>query len=368
MKNRFNKNMKLMKNVFFFVIASVLFFAQCKEPASLDSLVVSDKEGNSGKDIQTILENTGLFNVDIAKGTSPKFASYDLVVLNVDEGNWNDKTKDAFAAYVKNGGGVVVLSNSGNAFSNWPDYQKIAGFGNKKSGSRSNKAYDFQVVNLNQEHPITNGLNKIWMHTNDYLLYSAASLDNNTEVLSLVKADTIHGGSGKTMPVLFTSKFGEGRVFHSTLGNNSDNSLQCVGFITTLQRGAEWAATGVVSQEVPVDFPNSVSTHDWENFQSLTLDEILNRSATYKVGKSKKYLSDFSMRIRNSDGQPDTYAIYESKILEFLASEATVDSKKYMCRQLSWMGSEKSLSVLEKLVNDKDLSESASYALYRLRL
>ena len=346
----------------------MLFFTQCEEPASLDSLVVSDKEENSAKDIQTILENTGLFNVDIAKGTSPKFANYDLVVLNVDEGNWNDETKDAFAAYVKNGGGVVVLSNSGNAFSSWPDYQKIVGLGNKKSESKSNEAYDFQVVNLNQEHPITNGLNKIWMHTNDYLLYTTASLHNDTEVLSLVKADTIHGGNGKTMPVLFTAKFGEGRVFHSTLGNISDNSLQCVGFITTLQRGAEWAATGVVSQDVPVDFPNSVSTHDWENFKSLTLDEILSRSGTYKIGKSKKYLSDFSMRIRNSDGKPDTYAMYESKILDFLASEATVDSKQYMCRELSWMGSEKSVSVLEKLVNDKDLSESASYALYRLRL
>jgi hypothetical protein len=86
------------------------------------------------------------------------------------------------------------------------------------------------------------------------------------------------------------------------------------------------------------------------------------------VGKSKKYLDDFTMRIRMSDGKDDTYANYEEMIIDFLASDATVDSKRYMCRELSWIGSEKSIAILEKLVNDKDLSESASYALQRLRM
>jgi hypothetical protein len=31
--------------------------------------------------------------------------------------------------------------------------------------------------------------------------------------------------------------------------------MRCVGFIATLQRGAEWAATGKVTQKVPADFP-----------------------------------------------------------------------------------------------------------------
>jgi hypothetical protein len=34
-------------------------------------------------------------------------------------------------------------------------------------------------------------------------------------------------------------------------------ALSCVGFITTFQRGTEWAATGNVTQEVPVDFPSA---------------------------------------------------------------------------------------------------------------
>jgi hypothetical protein len=34
--------------------------------------------------------------------------------------------------------------------------------------------------------------------------------------------------------------------------------MECVGFITTLQRGTEWAATGKVTlTDVPEDFPTA---------------------------------------------------------------------------------------------------------------
>jgi len=357
-----------LKNIFLLAITSALIFTQCKEPASLNALVISDQSKESNKAIKTILENTGLFDVDIKEGTSPDFAGYNVVVLIADKGNWNNSAKEAFVSYVRNGGGVVVLSNAGNAFSGWAEYQNIVGSTSDKSPGRSNEAYNYPVVNVNAEHPITKGLSKTWLHSDDYLLFRTASTAGDIEVLSTALADSIHGGSGESLPVLFTVQFGEGRVLHSTLGNNSVNSMKCVGFITTLQRGAEWVATGLVSQEVPLDFPNYVSTHSWPDFKPLTLDEIFEKASVYKVGKSRKYLADISERIRNSDGKPGTYAMYEEKILEFLNSDATVDSKKYLCKELSWIGSDKSANALGKLVNDKDLSEAASYVLQRLRL
>ena len=51
-------------------------------------------------------------------------------------------------------------------------------------------------------------------------------------------------------------KYGEGRVFHTTLGH-ADYSMNCVGFVTTLLRGTEWAATGEVTIAVPEDFPSA---------------------------------------------------------------------------------------------------------------
>jgi hypothetical protein len=35
------------------------------------------------------------------------------------------------------------------------------------------------------------------------------------------------------------------------------SALSCVGFITTFQRGTEWAATGTVTQQVPPAFPTA---------------------------------------------------------------------------------------------------------------
>jgi len=54
--------------------------------------------------------------------------------------------------------------------------------------------------------------------------------------------------------------YGKGRVFHTALGHNNGKDVtaqKCVGFIVTLQRGTEWAATGKVTQKIPADFPTA---------------------------------------------------------------------------------------------------------------
>jgi len=38
---------------------------------------------------------------------------------------------------------------------------------------------------------------------------------------------------------------------------HADYSMKCSGFITCLQRGAEWAATGKVTLPIPADFPKA---------------------------------------------------------------------------------------------------------------
>jgi type 1 glutamine amidotransferase len=75
-------------------------------------------------------------------------------------------------------------------------------------------------------------------------------------VLATAYADKAKGGSGRHEPMIFTIDYGKGRVFHTPMGH-ADYSMECVGFITTLQRGVEWAATGKVTQELPDDFPTA---------------------------------------------------------------------------------------------------------------
>ena len=77
-------------------------------------------------------------------------------------------------------------------------------------------------------------------------------------MLATTYSDPATNGTGKNEALLFAIQFGRGRVFHTALGHNNGPDLtsqKCAGFITTFQRGVEWAATGKVTQKVPADFP-----------------------------------------------------------------------------------------------------------------
>ena len=55
-------------------------------------------------------------------------------------------------------------------------------------------------------------------------------------------------------------------------------------------------------------------------------------------------------------------------MIKILASgNATVDAKKLILRELSWMGSETAVAAIEKLASDADLKDEAEFALARLK-
>ena len=57
-------------------------------------------------------------------------------------------------------------------------------------------------------------------------------------------------------PMIWTVSYGEGRVFHTPMGHDL-RGMRCVGFVTTLRRGTEWAATGQVTLPIPDNFPTA---------------------------------------------------------------------------------------------------------------
>ena len=224
---------------------------------------------------------------------NPDFKKYDLVVSNF---GWQatdlpEETKTNFEKYMADGGGLIVIHSADNSWGDWNEYNKMIALGgwggrNEKSGpyvyynesdeliydtnagngGSHGAQHNFVIETRAPEHPIMKGLPKLWLHTKDELYERLRGPAENMTVLATAYSDNSVDTrrTGRYEPALMTIEYGKGRIFHTILGH-MDYSMECVGFITTLQRGSEWVATGNVTQKIPDDFPteDSVSERKW---------------------------------------------------------------------------------------------------------
>lgn len=235
------------------------------------------------------LDAAKIFETDIVLTTTPEevknfsapFDKYDVVLFDYNTtDNWPKATQEAFEKYVRKGGGVVIVHASNNSFPQWPAFNEMIGLGGW--GDRNEKwgpyAYwengklkldyspgiggshgarcDIKVINRNPQHPIMKGLPQVWLREHDELYDQLRGPAQNMTILGTAYSVN----SKREEPVIFTLTYGKGRIFHWVCGHlwegDSDmRSLESIDFITLLQRGTEWAATGKVKQKVPDNFP-----------------------------------------------------------------------------------------------------------------
>lgn len=269
----------------------------CSNQKPIKALIISGQNNHnwpvSHQAIKHILDNSGMFVTDIALTApaggdmsrfQPSFNEYEVVILDYNGDRWSQKTDEAFLQYVQNGGGVIVYHAADNAFANWEEFNQIIALGgwegrNEKSGpycyyengkltldhtpgngGSHGQQREYPMHCRNTHHPITQGLPNNWIHGQDEMYDSMRGPANIKDLLYTGKAETETGGSGREEPLVFTVDYGKARIFHIMLGHcgatlENNPAMQCAGFQTLFLRGAEWAATGKVSQPVPSDFP-----------------------------------------------------------------------------------------------------------------
>jgi uncharacterized protein len=388
------------------IVAIVLVSFSCSRRTNMKALIVTGQNNHnwqkSSRYLKDILEKSEIFIPETT--ISPEsgedmsefiidFNPYDVVVLDYNGDEWPEETKNNFVQYVKNGGGVVVYHAADNAFADWPEYNEIIGLGgwegrDEKSGPyvyieegevvRDNSPgsggthgaqWEFVVEAFKPEHPIIKGLPKKWKHAKDELYANLRGPAKNMEILAFAPSQK----TNRNEPVLMTITYGKGRIFHTVLGHAGNTvffpAMECAGFVTTTQRGAEWAATGKVKQEIPANFPTENQTLLWPFFEDIHSDitPIINRMQEYAIGKSYEGFNILQKLIKENLDNQEKMDEYHHIIKQLLESgETTSACKKILCKEFSWVANDPYRKIYEELKQDPELADEAQYALDRM--
>jgi type 1 glutamine amidotransferase len=210
----------------------------------------------------------------------PPIEQYGVILSNYNGDRWSRELQEALEACVKSGKvGLVIVHAANNSFSGWGEYDRMIGMGwrgpsygerltldkagkevlvpkGKGPGAGHGKGHAFQVTVRDPAHPVTKGMPHEWMHASDELYHGMRGPVEKVHLLATAFSDKSTGGTGEHEPMIWTVTYGMGRVFHTPMGHDL-NGMRCIGFLTTLRRGTEWAATGAVTIPIPPNFPTA---------------------------------------------------------------------------------------------------------------
>ena len=219
---------------------------------------------------------------------------------------------------MRSGKGLVVVHGASYAFGDmeilgdrhrrtgvfekpWPEYARMVGArwsaADPKTGH--GQRHVFPVTFLNSDHPVATGLGKTFLASDE--LYHNMRMEPGVEVLATAYDDPERGGNGKTEPVLWTQRYGEGRVFQTTLGHDVA-AMQEPGFVATFVHGAEWAATGKVVRAEHQDLRPRLLVvtggHEYEtSFYNLFEDDLWSHAASNELAFKKDIRPDVDVLV-----------------------------------------------------------------------
>jgi uncharacterized protein len=270
------------------------------KPGAIRALILTGQNNHDWRAttpvLRTMLLNTGRFDVRVNEEptgmTSATLAPYDVVILNYNGPRWGRTAEKALEDFVRSGKGLVGVHGANWGFSGlvvladgsvpteileppWAEYKRMIGgvWSDKPPASGHAPRHKFQVKIVDSKNPITEGLapgfdaddelyHNIHMAPDVHVLATAyddkankpePAADAASRTINERTANSSAGKwphldmnpTGKDEPVLWTTRYGKGRTFYTTLGHDVQ-AMEMRGFTTTLVRGVEWAATAAV--------------------------------------------------------------------------------------------------------------------------
>jgi type 1 glutamine amidotransferase len=217
--------------------------------------------------IRALLERSGRFEVTVTEEpralNAAALMGYAAVVLNYNGPRLGATAESALEGFVRNGGGFIAFHQASyGAFfgqtltehgwrmdpaQSWPEFARIIGARWAPASIGHARRGVFEVAWKDAAHPVAQGLPSSFLANDE--LYHRLTLAADADVLADA-LDSAPGGTLQREPMIWTHRYGAGRVYYTTLGHDTTAWFQ-PGFQAGFERGVEWAASGAVTLAPP---------------------------------------------------------------------------------------------------------------------
>lgn len=181
------------------------------------------------------------FDVTVSNTTAafadPNLGVLDLIIPMITMSTIEKPELDGLTGAVRAGTGLAGCHGMMcDSFRNETEYQFMTG---GQWVSHPGNIIDYRVNITQPEDPIMFGLQDFEYRSEQYYMH----VDPSNRVLATTRftGEHLSDVDGVVMPVVWTRRYGKGRVFYSALGH-TDAEFAVVTMATIFERGALWAA------------------------------------------------------------------------------------------------------------------------------
>lgn len=164
-------------------------------------------------------------------------ASFDLIVPLCTQVSIEKTPLERLCAAIEAGTGLAGFHGGmGDTFRDAPAYQFMVG---GQWVAHPGDIIDYRVEIAQPQHPLMEGIGDFEYHSEQYFMH----VDPGNEVLATTTFDGSLASwiAGTVMPVVWTRRYGRGRVFYSALGHKA-SEFATPQMREILRRGLVWAS------------------------------------------------------------------------------------------------------------------------------
>ena len=271
---------------------------------------------------------TAVFSNNEEQFTLDYLRQFDAIFFNnassVQEAFSTDAQREALLEYIRSGGGWAGLHAAADAGGDsWEEYTRMVGA--RSDGAAWSQHGTWPLIVEDLGHPVANGLEREEFTVSDELYQFKQYARDEMRVLVTVDVDRSDpvGRPDHDNPVVWVKKYGEGRVFYTSLGHNKE-ILFDAAILQHILSGIEFALGSLEADtsslpipvrteedaivRVPILSPEeeleTIELQDGYYLELLVSDPIIAEPVEIAFdGNGRMYVAEFRTYMQNLDGR-----------------------------------------------------------------